>query len=114
MQFGSVVNMVTGSKPGTPEVGDGATFLHWSDRSPGTVVEVVSSKEIVVQADNYKLVNGSTLSESQNYEFSPNPDGAKRTFTLRKNGRWVSKGSGMKSGSTVAVGFRDAYYDPTF
>lgn len=115
MQFGSLVNQLSGSKKGVkPTVGMGVTFLFWSDRAPGTIVEVINDKTIVVQGDNYKRVDDNGMSECQRYKFSRNPKAGKGTFTLRKNGRWVQKGYGMKQGQVLAIGHRDAYHDFSF
>ena len=111
------INQSMGSTVEAPEVGMGCTFLMWSDRNPGTIVEVVNAKTIVVQRDNAKrLDNGGPYpyTESQDYDFSPNVEAEKETFTKRKNGRWVRKGSNMKNGQKIAIGYRSAYRDPSF
>jgi hypothetical protein len=92
----------------------GVTFLYWCDRRPGTVVEVKSHREIVVQGDHYKRVDSNGMSESQDYEFNPNPDGGKTTYTKRKYGLWVAKGQSLKGGQRIAVGHRDAFTNPSF
>lgn len=114
MQTGSLVNLLTANSKNTitPVVGIGATILMWSDRLPCTVIEVSKSgKSVVVQHDEYTRTDNNGMSECQDYEFAPNPEGQKRTFTLRKNGRWVVEGSGMKSGECLSIGHRNRYYD---
>lgn len=96
-----------------PTVGIGATNCVGSDRYPYTVIEVQSPKRIVVQADNYKRTDKNGLSESQTYEYSPNPDGSTRVLTMRKNGRWCEVGDSMDYGGW-AIGYRSAYQDPSF
>lgn len=94
----------------TPEVGMGATQLCWTDRHAYTVVEVKSPKRIVVQADKAIRVDSNGMSESQKYEFVPQPDAPKVTLTLRKNGQWKPVGGG----NTFAIGYRSEYHDFSF
>lgn len=116
MQTGSLVNLITGnSKNPNPTVGMGATVLMWTDRSPATVVEVSKSgKSVTIQSDNYRRTDTNGMSECQDYEYTPNPNGSKRVFTLRKNGRWVAEGSTMNAGERLSLGHRDRYYDFSF
>lgn len=95
----------------TPEIGMGVTRQVGSDCLPFTVIEVVNHRTIRVQADQYRLVEGSTMSESQKYEYSADPNGLVVTLTKRKKGNWVPKG--QPSGS-YHVGNRRAYQDPCF
>lgn len=115
MWTGSLTNLITPSNPAFPTVGQGATILHWTDRSPATVVAVSKDgKTVTVQDDNYKRTDSNGMSECQDYEFSPNPVGGLTTFTLRRNGRWVVKGSGMNDGNRLSLGERDCYHDFSF
>jgi hypothetical protein len=41
-------------------------------------------------------------------------DAPLETFTLRSNGRWVRKGQPMSSRSTLTIGTRSVYRDPSF
>lgn len=95
------------------KVGIGATEIVGSDRYPYTVVEVLSDKKIVVQADDYKRTDKNGMSESQTYEYTPNPNSLRVVVTLRKNGRWVREGESGK-GRGFAIGHRDAHQDPHF
>jgi hypothetical protein len=118
MQTGSLTNLIharsTNGQP-DPVVGMGATELHWTDRSPVTIIEVSKSgKSIKVQADNAKRVDDNGMSECQDYEYSTNPDGAIHTYTLRSNGRWVRKGEPMKQGGALRIGIREMYHDYGF
>lgn len=115
MAYGSLNNLIAGSNPTiTPEVGMGATHIGWTDREPYTVVEVVNADTIVVQEDNAKRVDTNGMSESQSYEYTPNPDGRKVTVTRRKNGQWIAKGEPMKTGTKFVVGSRSKYHDYSF
>lgn len=109
--FGSLTNrLMENAAPPTPTVGMGGTILSYTDRHAVTVVEVLTPKKIVVQYDNATRTDKNGMSESQSYEFSPNPEGQKHTVTLRKDGRWKEQG-----GSTVVMlGRRDKYHDYSF
>lgn len=113
---GSLVNAVVGgSRQPAPEVGMGATVLHWTDRSAATVVSVsASGKSIVVQMDNARRTDSNGMSESQTWEHTPNPNAHRLEYTHRKNGAWVRKGEPMKSGGRLALGYRDTYHDFSF
>jgi hypothetical protein len=76
MEFGSFNNlMMANSKPvETPKVGDGATILSWSDRTPATVVFVSENgKTIHIQEDNAVRTDSNGMSECQSYSFTANP-----------------------------------------
>ena len=97
-----------------PTVGMGATLCVGSDRYPYTIVEIIGSKTIVVQADEFRRTDSrGAFTEQQEYSFTRNPFASKLTFTLRKDGRWHRRGESMK-GSPLLVGWRAAYQDPHF
>jgi len=110
---GSLVNYImSGRSALCPEVGMGATELWWSDRHAYTIVEVSGDKKrIVVQRDIAKRIDRNGFSESQTYEFTPDPTATRVVVTLRKNGRWVVRGTRH---TTFAIGFRQEYYDYSF
>lgn len=97
----------------TPKVGMGATQGVGSDRYPFTVVEVINDRKIVVQGDSYRRTDSNGLSESQSYEYTPNPDAQRIVVTKRKNGRWYEQGQPMGHGA-FNIGHRSAYQDPSF
>jgi hypothetical protein len=125
MQTASLVNSLysrmTVGEP-APYVGMPATLLSWTDRNPCTVVEVNMAKRyIVVQDDDYKRIDSNGLSESQQYEYTQNPDNCKRIFRKMKNGQWAqhfinpetnrlvkSEGCGLR------LGEREKYHDFSF
>ena len=93
-----------------PRVGDAATIGYWSDRHAATVVYVSPSfKTIRVQRDNAKLVSGNIQSESQQYEYEPNPYGTITTARRTKRGYTAAGGS-----PRVYVGRRNEYRDPSY
>ncbi len=101
------------SKSPIPEVGMGASILHFSDREACTIIEV-HDKMVVVQRDKVFRVDQNGMSESQEYNYERDPGGEQSVFTLRKNGHWVQRGAGMKSGTRLLVGVRREYYDYSF
>ena len=87
----------------TPQVGDGATVCHYSDRTACTIIKVsASGKTIHLQEDHAELddwkpeiipggfaghcVNNS----SQQYAYRPKPDGVIHRASLRKDGRYLT------------------------
>jgi len=125
-ETGSLVNhlhsrMVIGQPE--PTVGMGATLLSWSDRNPATIIEVFSirtTKFIVVQADKYKRIDQNGLNEIQKYEYSANPEGAKYTYRIGRDGKWEEvylndNKRWVKCGSQgLRIGERQRYYDFSF
>lgn len=113
-----------------PYVGMGATILHWTDRTAATVVKIEvirNATYITTQDDTYVRTDDNGMSESQNYDYSPNPLGCLRVFKKNfkkhqkisfwvfclKNpdtGRYIqhSHGDGLK------IGVRDKYHDYSF
>ncbi len=98
-------------KPVKPAVGMGCTINHYSDRDPATVIRVVSARCVEIQEDRYDRLDSNGMSESQAYEYSPDPCGVRHLVTLRKTGLWRLPG---KTGSVVHFGHRRCYYDYSF
>jgi len=94
-----------------PTVGIGVTEIMFSDRHPYTLIEVISPKRIKVQADTATRADDNGYSESQEYNYAPNPNGEIITLFLNKWGRW--KQAGQAQGSTFLIGVREEYYDFT-
>ncbi len=125
-ETGSLINHVMAAGPKVPEVGMGATLLHWTDRDAGTVVAVERVKGgtvVTVQEDTAKRSDdGGYFTESQAYAYEPNPDGAKHHFRLMDEAPgWVSVEQGPTGrwrkggrGSGVSFGARRSYRDPSF
>ena len=105
-----------------PYVGMPATLLSWTDRNPATVIEVNMTKRyIVVQDDDYQRIDSNGLSESQEYEYTPNPNGHTRIFRKDKKGQWVqhyvnpeTKRLVQSRGCGLRLGAREKYYDFSF
>lgn len=87
-------------------IGDGVTILGWTDRTAGTIIKVTPT-QIHVREDNAKRIDKNGMSESQTYEYTPDPDGKVHVFRRTKKG-YRCNGRGLRIGS------RDAYYDYSF
>jgi hypothetical protein len=93
----------------------GACWSPYTDVYPSTVVEVSKNVKHIVTLDNdYKVVDGSILDGSAKYEIDVNPNGPRREWSLRKNGKWVAVGSDMYTGARLSLGTRRVYRDPSF
>lgn len=118
----SMINYLMSGTVGAPkpEVGMGATKLGWTDRNPATIIEVLKGgKVIVVQADDAKRVDNNGMSESQEYEFTPNPNASREYYKLDKNGAYRSaymneNGRLVFGSGQLRIGERDKYYDYSF
>lgn len=123
-----------GYLPGNePQVGDGATYMAYSDRYPLSVVEefkVGKSRMLKLQEDNAKKVAGSLGWLSQKYVYSRNVDG--RVYYVREkdieidgvkgkvyeevykneNDNWVLVNRDNKY--PIVFGMKEKYHDPSF
>lgn len=114
MAYGSLFNrMMDNSQGKTPEVGDGATVLFWTDRHAATIIDVVLFKSgpnkgkprvITVQEDKAIRLDSYGMSDAQDYRYERDENGTKRTFTAKRDGSF--KG--------LLIGVRKHYYDYSF
>lgn len=94
------------------KIGDGATIQTGSDRHPYTIVWIsIDGKNMSLQEDNFKRIDNNGMSESQEYEYSPNSVGALVDVSLRKDGYYKIVNS---KNSKVSLGIRRRYYDFSF
>ena len=106
--YGSFQNRIMERDTETvPEIGMGATELCYTDRYPYTVVKILSKSRIVVQADNYEPADNEPM--SNNWKYSPNPEGTLKTLIKTKKGWKVLKGS-----TYFRLNMRQHYYDYSF
>ena len=117
---GSLQNhlMSTSNNPVKPEVGMGVTAIYYTDRRPYTIIEIVSDREIKIQADRVIRTDSNGMSDCQSYRFESNPEGEIRglklkTSSKRPNGIWVEKGSSINS-TRYLIGTRKNYFDFSF
>lgn len=92
-----------------PSVGMGITVLMWTDRHAGTITRVSpSGKTFWFQEDIATRTDKNGMSDSQSYEFMPNPDASIQCARLTKSGAYKC------NGTQIRVGDRDAYHDYSF
>lgn len=126
-QTGSLVNhlFARGVKgQPTPEVGMGATLLSYTDRHAATICSVETIRGtlyISVQEDNAVRTDSNGMSESQEYTYTPNPDGYVKTFRLGKKGMWEAVYKNPETGrwnvsqvGGLRIGSRETYHDFSF
>jgi hypothetical protein len=121
MQYGSLFNLLQAeSAQREPQIGDGATYLAWSDRYAYTIVDVIhyvsgkqkgEVKAVVATRDIAKRTDSNGMSDSQGYEYTTNPDATRQTYTKRKDGKFILQGN---THGMLAIGYRDEYYDFSF
>lgn len=115
----SLMNHLMSGTKGAPQptVGMGATRLGWTDRNPATIVEVRRFKSgaragqvsaVAIQDDNATRVDRNGMSESQEYTFTPNAEGAIQWFKADKSGSFKGDGGRLR------IGERAKYYDFSF
>jgi hypothetical protein len=107
------------------KVGDKVNTGSWSDRYPGTVVEVKrNGKEIIIQSDDYAYDQSKgeegKVHGHQNWVVSRNENGSTMTYSWRKSKGhdigYLPKGASVSSASPYAqvqMGWR-YYYDWSF
>ncbi len=114
------------------KVGDGATYCMYSDNFAATIVEVnTKGTRIVVQFDKCKLLNGVDSGEPdalkfypggfcghtsgvQRWQCEPDPEGIKKAFTKRKNGKWKAIGADMYQRGETLIEGRHHHFDFNF
>ena len=91
--------------------GDGATIHYGSDAYPYTITKVYKDlKHLEIQEDDYKRTDKNGMSENQEYDYIPNPNGKVYKLRLNKNNNWVT----TPGGERVYTGGRRRYYDYSF
>ena len=99
-----------------PRVGTGATLCVGSDSYAYTIVKVSENRKTIwVTADIHMpdKAKGFDYYSNQVFTYTPQVDGTRRVFTLRKNGWWVEKGVRTVC-SHLYIGYRRYYQDPSF
>lgn len=122
--YGSLTNRIMENNSiSDVKVGDGATLISYSDRHAGTVVEMFTkgkAQYVTVQEDNAERIDDNGMSESQEYKFTPNPQGATHTFKLLPGRPWKQVRKNDKGrfvfydGYGLRLGHRSEYYDFSF
>ena len=97
-------------QPPKVQIGDGVTYSVGSDAYPYTVIGVErNGRKLILQSDDFKRIDSNGLSESQEYEITPNPEGAVIEVTWKPSLGWYGS-----KWSRYSVGHRSAYRDPHF
>lgn len=122
-QTGSLFNhlMTRSAAPVMPKVGDGATICGWTDRYAATVV-AVEKNVVTVRQDHARRTDSNGMSEMQEYEYTPNPNGSTYAFRYSvKKGKWdqvyFNSPTGrwkIVDGKGVWFGTRNQYHDFSF
>lgn len=113
--FGSVFNRTLEYAEGkTPEVGMGATECGWSDRHAYEVIEVIDDRHIIVRRLDAKRTDNNGVSDSQDYEFTSNPNNHTCKLFLTKQGRWRERIGRRLGCNGWLVGKAMEYYDYSF
>jgi len=119
-QTGSLSNYLYSTKSLTPELGMGATLLHWTDRDACTVIGWDGTFLTVQEDQATRTVESMGMREDQQYIYSPNPNGRTHTFKLTPKG-WVkvvfnteTKRWNKVQNGGITVGVRRTYYDYSF
>jgi hypothetical protein len=106
-----------------PVAGMGVTFLHWTDRSPGTIFRVFTvgkTTYIETRDDDYRRTDSNGMSEEQSYKYTTLVNGYKRNFRIGRKGLWEEvrrneAGRWVKAGGCgLQIGRRNAYHDFSF
>lgn len=118
-ETGSFFNYLMANSMSIPEVGKGATILHWTDRSAYFVNEVSSDgKEVVIERAKAVRTDNEGMSESQSYKYERDVDVEPETlrFTYGKWRRVYTNWEGKRETSPVNIifGTMREYYDYSF
>ena len=138
MTYGSILNRIDENRcyklDFVPEIGMGATEYMYSDRHAYSVASYHPNWrnkgfEIVgLKRDHAKRVDGNGMSESQTWEFTPNPESnpsflRSKFYDHPKLGKvkiyepvtWNQKSNRWnKGGNNIVIGHRSEYYDYSF
>lgn len=120
--YGSIVNRVQEGKNFSGQeitVGMQATEYLWSDREPWEVTKVYDQKHICIRRLDYKVIKGSMMDGSAEFEFSSNPHNKEVEIKLFKTGWFTlreANGKKLKGYHKYSLSFgkADKYYDPSF
>lgn len=107
-----------------PAEGMGATVLHWTDRSAGTIIKVWTWRQstyVQVQEDKATRTDTNGMSEWQTYSYEPSRLGNVETFRRLDSGQWQHVRLNIKTqrwvksdGLGLRIGERDKYHDFSF
>lgn len=94
-----------------PMLGMGVTINYLSDETPATIIQLThNDKRMVIQEDKATRIDNNGVSESQEYTYTRDPDGAIHIATMRRNGQFRISG-GQQS---ITLDVRRKYWDYSF
>lgn len=111
-QTGSLFNHLMSNGSTAPEVGKGATVLHWTDRSAYFVTWVSEDKKrCKIERPICKRADKNGMSDDQDwiYEIDPTAQPIELKFTY---GKW--RDAETKHIYNIRFGFMSEYYDYSF
>jgi len=116
---GSFFNHLMANSMSVPEVGKGATILHWSDRS-AYFVNFVSAdgKRVILERAKAVRTDENGMSDSQQYKYERD-ESAQIVLIVFRHGKWreVSTGWDGKTNYNpvrILFGTMQEYYDYSF
>lgn len=118
-ETGSVINHLMSGSQALPEVGKGATIIHWTDRSAYFVDEVSNDgKTVTIERAKAIRTDDFGMSDSQSYRYERDENASPETirFTYGKWRRVYTNWEGKKETSPVNIVFGSMreYYDFSF
>lgn len=114
IKYGSLNNLLDdGVKVKEIAVGVGVTMLSWTDRHPGTIIDVdPNGKWIKIQEDKAIRIDNNGMSDSQDYKYQINPNGSIKIYKKARNGTFTD--NGRNDGCGLIIGIREKYFDYSF
>ncbi len=120
--YGSIANRIEENKNYSGKeisVGMGVTEYLWSDRHAYEVTEVFDQNHICIRRMDAKVVEGSRMDGSAEYEYKSNPFAKEIEIKKFKTGWYTLRevnGKKLKGNTkySISFGVMDEYYDPSF
>lgn len=107
-----------------PCKGSKGTVIHYTDRTPCTVVNVSEDgKTVWVRTNKTEIITPPVIvpggfaghcTEPAKWRILDGFEGVEQCFTFRKNGKFVEKGSSARDGLTVTFFYHLKFYDYNF
>ena len=97
-ETGSLINhLINQTVSDEPKVGMGVTILQWTDRRAATIAKVTRTR-IHTVCDKAVRIDRNGMSEIQEYEYEPDPNGRVDVFRMTKRGYRNASGNGLLIG----------------
>ena len=113
--YGSLQNRIEErAKMQGPKIGMGVTEMCYSDRHPYEIIEIKDARHITVRALDSKRIDNNGFSESQEYEYTSNPNNQCVSLFKTKKGDWREKIGRTLGCEKYVIGYAEEYYDFSF